>query len=579
MNCTETLIKPLLSATQPQKPTRFRDLSRYFLLFLGGWVLINVLQAIFTQLNPDEAYYWLYAQHLAWGYFDHPPLIALMIRIGSSLIPGELGVRLLTIVAQAISLFVIWKIAYTSLVTGRQNLLLFFGIAGSIALFDAYGFVSTPDAPLLLFESLFLWAYQRYLRSSQWSYALLLGLFMTGMMYSKYHAFLVIALVWLSNPQLFKDAKAWIAGLMALLLYMPHIWWEFQHRFPSLEYHLIDRAEPFRWAYLLEYWPNQMAALNPFTLGLTLYLIFRYKPANRFEKSLYFLVVGFQLFFWLSAFRGHVEPQWTIATAIPMIILLYRKSLQQQHIARFVRRWIFPTLLLILFARILLILEIPSLDLPFYGHRQWAKALEEVTGKHPVVFMDSYQKPALYSFYTGQPAFTLNSVYYRKNQFDIWKKEILYHHQRCALISNSQDPFAQQYMLSTGQVVYVHFTRQLPTIEHLRVYFTLPNTQLHAGDTLRLRVKVYNPYPFAIDLQNPEFPISLSSIWIWGLEKWNEPVQASLPTKIPAKDSLWLNAQWRVPHLPATHVHLGLSFQAGVVKPAFNSAFIPVMIH
>ena len=47
-----------------------------FALFLAALGILNLLQAGFTTLNNDEAYYWMYSKFLAWGYFDHPPMIA-----------------------------------------------------------------------------------------------------------------------------------------------------------------------------------------------------------------------------------------------------------------------------------------------------------------------------------------------------------------------------------------------------------------------------------------------------------------------------------------------------------------------
>ena len=62
--------------------------------FIGIWALVNLLQAAFLPLDPDEAYYWEYARTLDWGYFDHPPAIALLVAMGSWLTEGPLGVRL-----------------------------------------------------------------------------------------------------------------------------------------------------------------------------------------------------------------------------------------------------------------------------------------------------------------------------------------------------------------------------------------------------------------------------------------------------------------------------------------------------
>ena len=62
------------------------------LLLLAAWWVINLLQAAFTGLANDEAYYWYFAQHLDWGYFDHPPMVALLVWL-SSWMPGTLGIR------------------------------------------------------------------------------------------------------------------------------------------------------------------------------------------------------------------------------------------------------------------------------------------------------------------------------------------------------------------------------------------------------------------------------------------------------------------------------------------------------
>ncbi|MEM7381393.1 MAG: 4-amino-4-deoxy-L-arabinose transferase, partial [Bacteroidota bacterium] len=71
-------------------------LPRLFLYLLGAVFLINLLQAAFTELLFDEAYYWHYSREMAWGYFDHPPMVALLIRIGSIFFDGELGVRFMS---------------------------------------------------------------------------------------------------------------------------------------------------------------------------------------------------------------------------------------------------------------------------------------------------------------------------------------------------------------------------------------------------------------------------------------------------------------------------------------------------
>ena len=98
-----------------------------------------------------------------------------------------------------------------------MHVFLFFVLTCSIVMFNIYGFVTTPDASLILFSALFLLVYQHYLENKSWKNALLMGLFMALMIYSKYHAFLLLGLIVLSNLKLLKDGKFWVACLLALM--------------------------------------------------------------------------------------------------------------------------------------------------------------------------------------------------------------------------------------------------------------------------------------------------------------------------------------------------------------------------
>ena len=62
------------------------------------WFVINLLQGVFTEINEDEAYYAIYGEHLAWGYYDHPPMVGLMAFLSSILFSGTLGVRFFTVI-------------------------------------------------------------------------------------------------------------------------------------------------------------------------------------------------------------------------------------------------------------------------------------------------------------------------------------------------------------------------------------------------------------------------------------------------------------------------------------------------
>src|SRR3982751_62509 len=89
------------SAKQSDKPIW------YFLLL---WTILNAIQAYTLEVHADEAYYWLYSRFLDWGYFDHPPMVAIFIRIGDSIMHNEFGLRMMTVLSSSLSVYVLWLI-------------------------------------------------------------------------------------------------------------------------------------------------------------------------------------------------------------------------------------------------------------------------------------------------------------------------------------------------------------------------------------------------------------------------------------------------------------------------------------
>src|SRR3989304_8086858 len=99
--------------------------SKSFNIFLLVLVAVNLLQSGFTLLNNDEAYYWMYSKYPDWGYFDHPPMIAIMIKAGYLLFQNELGVRLLVVLSMACSIMLIWSLIDREAEWKKENILYF----------------------------------------------------------------------------------------------------------------------------------------------------------------------------------------------------------------------------------------------------------------------------------------------------------------------------------------------------------------------------------------------------------------------------------------------------------------------
>lgn len=386
------------------------------------WGILDLLCALFCEIHADEAYYRLYGQFLSWGYFDHPPMVGLMTAISGALIPTtslilkNLSVRLVTVLMHVATVYVVWK---TTILDCRFKIsnLRFILVAASMPMFCAYGFLTTPDAPLLFFTALFYYAYRRYLTDHSWSMTTLLGISMAGMLYSKYMAVLVIGLAVVANWRLLKDKRAWMAVGIAAVLMVPHLWWQYSNNFPSFTYHLVSRAEAYRPLFTWEYIPNQWAVFNPLVWALMVWLSIKaFRTEDLFRRTLAWTVLGFQVFFLLMSFRGHVEPHWTVVTSLPAIILLTEEeALWRRGVS--ITFGVLAGLLVI--ARIVLMLNILPPQTGLTGKQAQCEAIHAEAQGLPVVFDGSFQQPSLYRFFYDDQAVLVRNQYNRYTQYDL----------------------------------------------------------------------------------------------------------------------------------------------------------------
>ncbi|MFC2089621.1 ArnT family glycosyltransferase [Bacteroidota bacterium] len=391
------------------------------LLFSLFWFILNLIQSYFTEIIDDEAYYWVYSKFLDWGYFDHPPVIALMVKLGYVFFQNELGVRLLSSLMGAGTVFLILYMLKDELRDLRLAMLLL--LAVPLMHFHVAGSLATPDIPLVFFTTLFFFLYKRFVKDASLSNILMLALCIALMLYSKYHAFLVIGFIVLSNLRLLRRWRFWIIVILAGAFYLPHIIWQVKHDFVTFSYHLVERSRPFELKHILDYIGGQLLLLGPVTGTLLLILGIRKKTADPFTSSLKYTFLGIFIFFLVSSVRGHVEAHWTAAGYIPL--LLYTLPLADRS-KFFQKRGVLlaaVTLPLIVVIRLALIIDTDSvpdqLRKRFHGKEEAMQAIEARAGDRTVVFTNSYQNASVYWFFTGKPAFNYSNKHYHRTQYDL----------------------------------------------------------------------------------------------------------------------------------------------------------------
>ena len=205
--------------------------TRPWLIALAGLTLLRFWLAAVLPLSPDEAYYWVWSRGLQPGFYDHPPMVALWIRLGTA-IAGEtpLGIRLLAPPALALASLLLAR-ASEDLFPGRGAGPWAAALLNATIIVGVGAATMTPDTPLAFFWVATIWALARLHRTGDGRWWLAVGLLAGAGLASKYTAILLgfgILLWLLTEPGLrrwFARWELWAGGALALLVFSPVIAW------------------------------------------------------------------------------------------------------------------------------------------------------------------------------------------------------------------------------------------------------------------------------------------------------------------------------------------------------------------
>ena len=334
-------------------------LVRNTALTVAALVLLRLVGAAWTPLTFDEAYYWIWSKHLAFGYYDHPPGVALVIRLGT-MIAGdtEFGVRLVSILLALPMSFAVYRTA--EILFGGQRVAATATILLNVTLMAAVGtLIVTPDSPLLVASSFVLFFLAKVLESGRGAWWLAVGAAAGAALASKYTAmfFGPAILIWLiSSPKL----RTWLAspwlylgGLVALIVFSPVILWNADHGWVSFIKQL-GRSEvvQFKPGFIGELIPTQIAFATPlvFILGaMGLYALARREggalAARALINAMFWTIT---LYFLWHSLHARVEANWfapvypAFAIAAAVAANLTRWEPRPQRVVNFCLRWASP---------------------------------------------------------------------------------------------------------------------------------------------------------------------------------------------------------------------------------------------
>ncbi|WP_121352868.1 ArnT family glycosyltransferase [Flavisolibacter nicotianae] len=538
----------------------------FFLLF---WLVLNLLQVAFMELTSDEGYYWFYAQHLQWGYYDHPPLVAVMIRLGSFLFPGELGVRFFNVLLSTAALALFFSLLPERIKhTNRTYLVML-----SAPLLHYLTFLVFPDGPLLTFSLLFLVVYKQFVKEKNLATSLLLGVSLALMAYAKYHGSLVLLFTVMANPRLLKQGYFYLSLLVAAVLFLPHLWWQYQHAFPTLKYHLSGRTSQWSFRHVGEYVSQQIVAIGP---GL-IFLPFVCRAKDVFERTLRFIIIGTLLFFLVSSFKTFVHFHWTSIALFPLLYFAVDYYNRPEKTTLF--RWlILPFVVLFFLARLLLMIPlIPGMHVGedvYHGRKAWAKELSIVAGNKPVFMPNNLRESSLYSFYSGKQGVTLYNRPAKKSQYELWGYEDSLQGKDVLLVTKYPFAGSTEWKTAIGQTFFY------TTISSFQSFYTgitlkpvLPVVR-RADTALHVVLEIENERRWPVNFANGSETTSI----ICSIEKDNRVIRAdavavvSGTDPIPAKGSRQKELDIPLKELPKGEYQIYFGIRTGLLPDAILSA-------
>lgn len=417
----------------------------YFLLITS---IIKLIFIALIPITPQEAYYWYYSKNPDFSYFDHPPMAAYSILLGTTLWgDNSFGVKFMAVV---------WSVATQLLLFATAKR--FFSISENpdkteskaflvvliynITIFaNLYSTTVVPDTPLLFFWLLCIYSIQEYFTTHQNKFWILAGIALGLGMLSKYSMVLItiaILLVFVFTKEYrkeFKNIHVYLAVIISIVIFLPVIYWNFKHEWASFLFQTVERAEktkPFTLKYFFQLIGSQLFMLAPFVFWITLRLlaksisIWKSSLASRLLLSAFLVPI---LLFTYVSFKSLVKMNWLLPAYLPAIILFV-------HFGFEIKRWLRNALITFSIVLVLigyLVLIIPNFPLgegnTWSGWKETSQKVYELQQKFGgndkvFIFGNSYKSASMLKFYLPDNQNTFAENIFGRNalQFDYWRK-------------------------------------------------------------------------------------------------------------------------------------------------------------
>ena len=309
--------------------------TKYLLLVFCVYAVLKLLFLYWLPLplSFDEAYYWDWSRHLAWGYYSKPPMVAWLIALSTHIFGNtEFGVRLPALVCNLISLIFLWLILNELL--DQERLIKAIFLFAFMPILIIYSFVMTIDPPLVLFWLGATYGVIKLIKRRIPVYAILSGVFIGLGFLTKQTTFglWIATLFFLAFLSSFDKKLKLISliciGIIPIIFYFPNVLWNLKHHFVMLKHtesHFSRKEHSF--LPFLNYLAGCTVGYTPVFLW-SLFSGITYLKGIRDEISDYLYASGvvFLLMITFIAIFIKININWVLPFVLISIIFWFKRS-------------------------------------------------------------------------------------------------------------------------------------------------------------------------------------------------------------------------------------------------------------
>lgn len=279
-------------------------------------LIIKLALAFFLPMSGDEAYFIIWARHLDFGYYDHPPMVGWLLYAMRWFGDSELVMRLPAVLFSTLIGMGIYRLL-KPLDVSRAALVAMIFLISPVNIMDV---LITTDTPLILLVFVSVYALVRALQHNHLGWYLLSGAALGLAFLSKYFAVL-LGLAYLAYFLFTAQRKQrWPGFLLLVLAAMPfvavNVYWNYTHCWDNILFNLYNRNEGAQFSYkevltylgttlylmtppIVYYWWRQRGAAKPFV-----------QPEFRLYAFAFWVPIAF---FLLLSLKKTIGLHWVLA--------------------------------------------------------------------------------------------------------------------------------------------------------------------------------------------------------------------------------------------------------------------------